>query len=76
MSGPTDFAMISVEDYFKLEGQVHTLKELHQMAQTKGLCEVCETLPKWRLGNTGMCFPCTTGEADASDDYELIAKDS
>lgn len=27
--------------------------------------------PIWRLGMTGMCFGCTTGEHDASDDYEL-----
>ena len=70
--GPTDFAMISAEDYFKLDGQPHTLNELHDMARNRGMCEVCGSLPIWRLADTGMCFPCTTGESDASDDYELI----
>lgn len=70
--GPTDFAMISADDYFNLEGQTHTLEELHKLARIRGMCEVCGELPIWRLVNTGMCFPCTTGESDASDDYELI----
>ncbi|MGB5178491.1 MAG: hypothetical protein WBP44_07155 [Gammaproteobacteria bacterium] len=73
--GPTDFTLISAEDYFKLEGQQHTLAELHKMAKTRGKCEVCGSLPVWRLGQTGMCFPCTTGESDASDDYELILEE-
>jgi len=72
MNGPMDFTLISAEEYCKLPGQQHTIEELHQMARKKGMCEVCGSLPVWRLGNTGMCFPCTTGEADASDDYELI----
>lgn len=28
--------------------------------------------PVWKYGQSGMCFSCTTGEADASDDYELL----
>ena len=27
----------------------------------------------WRIACAGMCFTCTTGESDASDDYELAA---
>lgn len=69
--GPTDFVMISAEDYFKKSRQI-PLKELKRMAKTRGMCETCGSLPKWRLGDTDMCFPCTTGEADASGDYELI----
>lgn len=34
-------------------------------------CMVCGQ-PIWKLVDTGMCFTCTTGEADASEDYELI----
>jgi len=70
--GPTDFTMISADEYFMLEGQSHTREELHRMARTTGKCEVCGSLPIWRLAQTGMCFPCTTGESDASEDYELI----
>ena len=71
MSGPTEFNLISAEDYFKLPGQSHSLEELHKLAQADSTCEVCESLPAWRLIGLGMCFPCTTGESDASDDYEL-----
>lgn len=28
--------------------------------------------PVWMLGELEMCFTCVTGEADPSDDYELI----
>ena len=70
---PTDINLISVDDYWKLvEGDGwHTLKELKENARAKGKCEVCGQ-PIWRLVNNGMCFVCTTGESDASDDYELI----
>lgn len=40
------------------------------LAQQQGPCENCGD-PIWRYGGTGLCFTCTTGEADASDDYEL-----
>lgn len=72
MGGPTDFVMISAEDYYKIEGQEHTLENLHERARSRGMCEVCEQYEAWRLAGLGMCFVCTTGESDASDDYELI----
>lgn len=73
--GPQDFHMISVEDYWELvkDDGWHTLEELHKNARARGRCENCGQ-PIWRLVNNGMCFTCTTGEADASDDYELIAE--
>ncbi len=37
-------------------------------------CECCETENEWKFINTGLCFSCATGEADASDDYELITE--
>jgi len=33
-------------------------------------CFSC-TNKAWKLADTGMCFSCTTGETDASEDYEL-----
>lgn len=39
-------------------------------AKLKARCFVCGQ-PVWKWGQTDMCFTCTTGEADASDDYEL-----
>lgn len=41
-----------------------------ELAQKEGACEVCGN-PIWKIADTGMCFSCTTGETDASDDYEL-----
>lgn len=50
----------------------HTLKQLEAMAKSKGLCDVCGQENIWKLGACGMCFTCTTGESDASDDLELV----
>lgn len=33
-------------------------------------CMVCGQ-PEWKYGRAGMCFPCTTGESDSSEDYEI-----
>lgn len=49
------------------------LKYWKRRAKLKAKCFVCEYEDVWRYGQTGMCFSCTTGEADASDDYELTA---
>ncbi len=69
------FNFVTPEQYLKLQennlGRSHTLKELRIMANNKRLCDVCDQ-PVWKLGDTGLCFTCTTGEADDSDDYELI----
>lgn len=47
------------------------LKELSSSIDE--LCMVCEREGIWRYAGTRMCFSCTTGEADASDDIELIS---
>ena len=77
--GPTDFIYVTAERMFELnkdlrdKGQnMTTLVQLKRQARIRGLCEICESNPIWRLADTGMCFTCTTGETDASDDYELI----
>jgi len=70
--GPTDFHYITPEDFLKENpDSKHTLKYLKKLARNRGTCENCD-LPIWKFADTGMCFPCTTGESDASDDYELI----
>jgi len=70
--GPRAFTYITPEEYFKIQGRngSYTLKELREMARDDRRCEVCGQ-PVWKLGGVGMCFPCTTGESDASEDYEL-----
>ena len=49
----------------------HTLEELKNKLNNTGLCEVCESEEVWKLADVGMCFTCTTGESDASEDTEL-----
>lgn len=51
------------------------LEELVVLANSEDkLCEACETENAWKYAETGLCFSCTTGESDASDDYELVSK--
>jgi hypothetical protein len=47
------------------------LDELKRRAKDNRKCFVCESFNVWRLANTDMCFTCTTGESDASCDYEI-----
>ena len=53
-------------------GRRQPIEYYKQLARNNSLCEVCEFNPVWKLADTGMCFACTTGETDASNDYELI----
>ena len=34
-------------------------------------CISCDMENEWLLGECDMCFSCTTGESDASDDCEI-----
>jgi ribosomal protein S14 len=61
---------ITPEEAHKLMPEV-PLKEWRRRARSKAKCEVCGQ-PTWKYADTGLCFTCTTGEADASEDYELI----
>lgn len=51
---------------------MQTLEDYTKRSKVNGMCTVCEMEKIWRYGGTDMCFSCLTGEADASDDYELI----
>jgi hypothetical protein len=85
--GPTDFAKyLTVEEAVENHIDMHMknpdidcsipadrvilTEHYTTLAKATGTCETCG-LPIWRYAGMGMCFPCTTGEADASDDYEL-----
>lgn len=67
----TFYKYVTAEQAFALSPAGHTLKELQAQSHVNALCETCGSNPQWRYGGTGMCFPCTTGETDASEDYEL-----
>lgn len=74
--GPLGFKVVTVDEMLKIQertkgGDILTRAELERMARNDSMCESCEALPAWRYGDTGICFPCTTGESDASEDYEL-----
>ena len=53
-------------------GRKEPLEYYKELSKNSSLCEVCKANPVWKFVDTGMCFACTTGETDASDDYELI----
>lgn len=47
------------------------IRHYEALARNKKRCCNCDN-PVWKLMDLGMCFPCTTGETDASGDYELM----
>lgn len=49
-----------------------TLEKLREIASLPIVdCENDCGEKAWKLARVGLCFTCTTGEADASGDYEL-----
>ena len=74
--GPRDFMLVTPEEYYEIQQGsettrgTHTLEKLRRMAKDKRRCIACGA-PAWKLAGVGLCFPCTTGESDASQDYEL-----
>lgn len=55
----------------KAGGDTRSLKEIRALLKTRGeTCMVCDE-DVWMYGGAGMCFSCTTGESDASEDSEL-----
>ena len=42
-----------------------------KLAKKVGKCDNCSN-PRWKLIDNDLCFSCTTGETDASEDYELL----
>jgi hypothetical protein len=52
-------------------GDTRTLEQLQKIAKRRArTCSNCDEL-EWKFADCGMCFSCTTGEADASDDFEI-----
>ena len=56
----------------KVLGDGYSLKHYKKLAGQSGKCSACGTNDIWKIIDSGMCFPCTTGESDGSQDYELI----
>jgi len=47
-----------------------SISTYRKRAKNKATCQ-CGQEKVWKYADTGLCFSCTTGESDASDDYEL-----
>lgn len=71
--GPEDFNYVTPEEAYglKLLPGV-SIDELREMANSDEKCFVCGA-PAWKFAEMGLCFTCTTGESDASGDYELTS---
>ena len=79
MSGPTDYVPISLDaavaqhielnggDPAKIRARFQRNIDQKKAGATCGACGA----PVWALGGCGLCFSCTTGEANASNDYEF-----
>ncbi len=78
------FAPISIKDFadmvmknnkgYNRKQLIRTLEDTLQAKKNGAKCMVCGA-PIWAAGSaitgTYMCFTCTTGEADDSEDYEI-----
>ena len=62
-----DMVMKNNKGYHKKE-LVKTLRETLAAKKNGAKCIICGA-PIWAAGN--LCFTCTTGEANDSDDYEI-----
>lgn len=71
------FVYITPEAYAgKTPDKEDTIKRLRRLAaQPPKPCDSCKSEPRWKLADTGMCFACTTGESDNSNDYELVLEE-
>jgi hypothetical protein len=67
-----NFGAYKTPEQLKAAGDTRTLDELRALARKKARqCQNCDE-PEWKYGGCGLCFSCATGEADASDDMEII----
>lgn len=73
-----DFEYITSEEAAKIgvhgdsnNNRIHDVNYYKKLSEKEGTCENCSN-PVWKLADTGLCFSCTTGETNASEDYELI----
>jgi hypothetical protein len=65
-----NFAGFLSPEWAKVLGDTRNVEELRQLAKMNGPCRQCGE-PLWRYAGSGLCFSCTTGEDDASEDYEI-----
>ena len=60
---------------YRRKDLIETLNETLKAKNNGAGCMICGA-PIWAAGSaitgTNMCFTCTTGEADDSEDYEIV----
>ena len=67
-----NFGAYKTPEQLEAMGDERMLSELQALAKTKARqCQNCDEL-EWKYGGCGLCFSCTTGEADASEDMEIV----
>lgn len=79
------FSYISIEEFadsviennkgeYNRKELIRTLTDTLEAKRNGAACMICGA-PIWAAGSaitgTNMCFTCTTGEADDSEDYEI-----
>lgn len=55
-------------------GRRQTISWYECLADSDAICQ-CGN-PAWKFGGVGLCFSCTTGESDSSDDYEIVPENA
>lgn len=75
-TAPYEPNYITAEEYWEkyhIKGDgFKNLEEVKRIAARKPrVCDSCGMNAEWKLAQTGMCFVCTTGSVDASDDLEI-----
>ncbi len=69
-----DNVMENNKGQYKRSELIRSLEETLKAKKNGAKCVICGK-PIWAAGSaitgTYMCFTCTTGEADDSDDYEI-----
>lgn len=71
MSGPLNFVeWVTTYERAKELKLVETRDEFDKIVGDERRCKACNE-HVWRYAETGLCFLCTTGESNASGDYEI-----
>lgn len=67
---------IIVDEFLKRHNDANpenplTREHALEISRNNRLCKTCEMEEVWKAAMTNLCFSCTTGEADASNDWEV-----
>ncbi len=69
-----DMVMENNKGQYKRDGLIALLRSTLEEKKKGAVCSQCGA-PIWAAGSaltgTNLCFTCTTGEADDSEDYEI-----